>query len=119
QHVRPILQQGHEPNLGESAGTSTGTRTTEGLVVLRSIGDIQGTAIQTDQSPLSVPSPLGALLRNGSYHRVIQFLQRRGAQTAARLRNAGFTGYLQLGGRIEQPLHAFQQATQYFTIGGP
>src|SRR2546428_11456162 len=64
-------------------------------------------------------APLVRFSANGSYHRVIQLLQRRGAQSAARLRNAGLTGYLHLGGRIEQPLHAFQQATQYFTIGGP
>jgi hypothetical protein len=40
QHVRPVFQQCHEPDLGESAGSSTGAWTPESLIVLRRIRDI-------------------------------------------------------------------------------
>jgi hypothetical protein len=108
QHVGPVFQQCYKPYLGESTGPSTGSRTPESLVVLFGIGDVQRAAIQTDQSPLPVPSAFGTLLRYGSHDRGIEFLQRLDAQPAARLGDAGFTGDPHLGGRIEQPLYAFQ-----------
>ncbi len=59
------------------------------------------------------------LLRYRSHHRVIEFLHWFSAQTAARLGNAGLAGDLHFGRRVEQPLHAFQQATQHLAIRRP
>ena len=106
-------------NLAEADVPSTGTRAPEGLVVLRRIGDVQPAAIQADQSPLSIPTTLGALLGNGAYHRIIESLQWLGPQAASGLRDARFSGHFHFRRRVQQPLHTFQQATQYLPIGGP
>jgi hypothetical protein len=43
----------------------------------------------------------------------------RGIPCLEGLRDARLSGHLHLGRGIQQPPHAFQKATQYFTIGGP
>src|ERR1700729_3033016 len=92
----PTLQQTHKTNFGIGTRSPAGARPTEGPIVHRRVRHIQSTAVQAHQPPLPVPGSLGALLRKGRHHRVIKLLHGPGSQTAARLRNPRFAGYLHL-----------------------
>src|ERR1035437_7758798 len=55
-----------ESNLGESAGPATGARPPKGLFVFLRVGGVQRAAVQADQSPPTIPGPLGLPLRDRS-----------------------------------------------------
>jgi hypothetical protein len=102
--------------LGKALAPAAGAGTTKLLFVFRSIGGVQRAAIQTDQPPPTVPGSLGAFLGNGEHHSFVQLFQRLGSQPASRLRDSRLAGDPYRYRRIQQPLHSFQQTTQYFAI---
>src|ERR1022692_1980500 len=82
------------PHLRVSAGPPTGRRPSEGFLVVLVVGDLQGAAIQTDRTPMPIPSTLGSLHSDRGDHLVMELLQRFPPQSGARLRNPRLAGHL-------------------------
>jgi hypothetical protein len=94
QHMGSVLQQGHETELGISAFAPAGSGPPIGLLVVEGVGHVQRAAVQADQAPIPVPSPLGAFVGDRANQASVESAQRLGPQAAARPRNAGRAGRL-------------------------
>ena len=112
QDVRAILDQRDKADLRISAGAATGSRAAEGGLVCRLIGHIKCAAIQADQPPLPIPGPPRRFDCDWPHHLVVQFAHRLPSEPRAGLRDAGSARHLDGLRWTEQPLDAFQQASQ-------
>jgi hypothetical protein len=78
--VRAGLGQGEQAQLGKAAGAARGGRAAEALVQRRGIGQIDGGAVQADQSMAAIPGPGRAGLGERACYALEQLLERVGAE---------------------------------------
>src|SRR3954453_16640977 len=83
QHVRAVLDQGHEAELREGALATAGFRASESNTVLFRVGDVETGAIQARQAPLPVPGTSGGAGRYRPHHLFVQAAQWGFAQAGA------------------------------------
>ena len=117
QHVRAVLDQGHEADLREGALATAGLRTPEGATVLLGVGDVEAGAVQADQAPHPIPRPLGGRRRDRSHHPLVQPVQRLRTQARAGLRDAALAGHPDRL-RTPEPAQALQEAAQHLAGAG-
>ena len=82
-----ILDQRNKAKLRERALTARGRGTTKRSYVGGRIRDIQGAAVQADQTHAAVPGTLGALNGNGADQVIMQFTNRLPSKAFAGLGN--------------------------------
>ena len=112
QHRGAVLDQGDEPQLWTRTAPTAGRRPAERLVILRLVGDVQGTAVEADQAPSPVPGAFRRLDRDRVDPLIVQVLEHLPPPPRARLRDPGFAGHRDGRRRSKEPCEALEQAPQ-------
>src|SRR5918993_1758423 len=112
QHVRAVLDQGHEAELREGALAPARLGAPERGTVLPGISDVEAGPVQADEAPLTVPGTLGGARRQRVRQTLVQAAQRRLAQAGAGLRDAALARHPDRL-RTPQPAQSLQKAAQH------
>ena len=110
------FDQGHKTQLGICAFATASGLSAEGGLIFPRIGHSHRGAVQADQAPGPVPSPLRAFHRNRLQHLVMKRLHGTRAQSRACLGNPRLAGYFHRRSRHLQPAQSLQQTTQHLAI---
>jgi hypothetical protein len=116
QHMRAVLDQGHEAELREGALATARLGAPEGGAVLVGVGDVEAGAVQADQPPPPVPGAPRGACRERPHHLLVQSPQRRLAQAGAGLRDAAPARHL---GRLGAPSQRSPSSRQRSTSRVP
>src|SRR5208283_3869166 len=102
--------------LWKGTGSPASRRPSKSFLIFLLIGYIKRAAIQTYQTPFSVPSTFRGFHGNRPYNLIVQLPNGRPPQPTSSLRDTGLTGHLDDNPGPHKPLYPFKKTAQDFTI---